>query len=212
MRTEKEVMQDIIRKVYEDTLNTCNELTLYGVVAEGLTEIPLKEFTLEWVKFKSFLEGLPKAEDLNLDSDQSLREQLEPLIPGDSHFEKRDFLDDMLFSLWKYIEDFDKTFDLGDDGTDEAEMQKDMLMYLILDILSPSTEVLIPEYLARNWIKEEYMDDAFPPMWVGSSLKEELAETIAAAPVYSNPVKLWLEKEMGYVNPDDKNCSIWIKK
>jgi hypothetical protein len=47
-------------------------------------------------------------------------------------------LQPLLYGLWQYIEDHDFTFGLGDDGTDETEMDMESVYYLLLALSGPS--------------------------------------------------------------------------
>lgn len=185
-KRSQELYKEIIQDVWISAMQNTRKL--------GLSRLPEQsEDKGDWEQFQKTLEKLPMI--LHLEDETSLRRQFNDLEL------QPDEIDNMKLSLWFYYEELGiEVNDLSDDGMDEAEMEKDVLPFIIESIRGFDTEVTHPTFIGYAWALEELVGNGTPPLWLNSDYRTELVDT------------MMLESDNGWNNPYySKALSLWIK-
>jgi len=195
--TEEQQQKVEIQKKYLKILQDVWVSALSNTVLLSLSRLPKKEEDNgDWEQFQKTLSKLPSK--LELGSGEKLRNQFKEmgLHP--------DEIENLKLGLWEYFEEHDiDVSDFSDDGMDEAEMEKDVIPFIIETILGFEQEVTHPSFLAYNWVKADLLNDYTPPIWIDQVDLKDLVDAMKRAselkgshwnnPYYSKAVQLWIE-------------------
>lgn len=133
--------KEIIQEVWTSSLYNMNHLSLNQLDSNGecVTQSEINKLDGgDWERMQETLGKLPT--HLDVSSEENLTQQIENLKLSEEEIEN------LKLSLWKYHEEYNlNVSNLSDDSIDEAEHGKDVIPYLIENILDRGIEVLSPD-------------------------------------------------------------------
>jgi len=198
MKTEQELLEKAVKlqkAIIQEAWNRALADTIHLSLSwqEGREETPsaVEISNLDegiWEELQHILMKLPV--ELDTSSEENLTLQFEALKLSAQE------MDTLKCSLWIYFEEYEMTFNLTDDGMDEAEQSKDVLPYLIEKILDRSREVLHPTFLGYHHVECWLLDNGTPIISYDQKKKKKMVK-IYSKPVmktYNEALKLWLKE------------------
>lgn len=225
-RTMKKLEKTYINaltKTYASNLDTIESLN-YGLALEKLDQNgvrdKIRDKTELMIKFIEVLPGKELFKDILLSKDSISKGERTLSEHFNSVFSKlmKDNVElcsklyiydvnSLLFSLgyglWIYYDEYneyDISFGLSDDGTDEVEEIIDDLLKIIGDILDYSKEVSHVTYLGYRNL-EEKLDQGIPPFKTHQEDDTKLIKLLEQEDVYSEALIIWMreQKEGGII-------------